>query len=108
MVELDPGNTAITEEAVRVAGLSQVEVITADAALTDYYRDMVPADVVLVRGLFGNISDEDIEHTVDTCRQLCRTGGVVIWTRHLERPCPCWSCREFSRQRARQPQADLD
>ncbi|GII67199.1 hypothetical protein Skr01_72840 [Sphaerisporangium krabiense] len=111
LVELDPGNTAIAEEAVRVAGLSQVEVITADAALTDHYRDVVPADVVLICGLFGNITDEGIERTVDTCRQLCKTGGVVIWTRHRVKPdrvpliCRWFEDRGFDREWLSEPDA---
>ncbi|WP_345461208.1 class I SAM-dependent methyltransferase family protein [Actinoallomurus oryzae] len=57
LVELDERNTALASAAVRAAGLDQVEVLTGDAALTDHYRGMVPADVVLVCGLFGNITD---------------------------------------------------
>lgn len=86
LVELDPRNTAFAMEMVRAAGLQQVEVVTADASLTDHYRGMVPADLVLVCGVFGNITDEDIERTVDACSQLCRTGGTVIWTRHRAAP----------------------
>jgi SAM-dependent methyltransferase len=82
MVELDPRNTAIAEGAARAAGLARVEVVTADASLTDHYLDMAPADLVLVCGVFGNITDEDIRRTVGFCTQLCTTGGTVIWTRH--------------------------
>ncbi|WP_220448215.1 class I SAM-dependent methyltransferase [Nonomuraea diastatica] len=86
LVELDPRNTALAEETARASGLGQVEVITADAALTDHYQGMAPADIVLVCGVFGNITDEDVERTVGTCTQLCRTGGTVIWTRHRRPP----------------------
>jgi hypothetical protein len=86
LVELDARNAALAEEGFRAAGLHQVEVVTADASLTDHYRGMVPADLVLVCGVFGNISDEDIERTIDSCSQLCRTGGTVIWTRHRGAP----------------------
>jgi hypothetical protein len=86
LVELDAWNTALAEERSRAAGLRQVDVVTADASLTDHYRGMVPADLVLVCGVFGNISDEDIERTIDACSQLCQTGGTVIWTRHRRAP----------------------
>ncbi|MFG1820504.1 class I SAM-dependent methyltransferase [Kribbella sp. NPDC049174] len=86
LVELDPRSTAVAEESIRVAGLSGVEVLQGDAALVDHYRDLVPADVVLVCGVFGNIVDADIERTVDTCRQLTKSGGTVIWTRHRGEP----------------------
>ncbi|MEV4067184.1 hypothetical protein [Nonomuraea dietziae] len=81
-MELDPRNAAIAQQAATTAGLSQVEVMTADAALTDCYQGMAPADLVLACGIFGNITDEDIERTVDYCSQLCDTGTTIIWTRH--------------------------
>lgn len=81
LVELDARNTALAEQRARAAGLSHVEVVTADASLIDQYKDMAPADLVLVCGVFGNITAEDIERTVAACTQLCSTGGSVIWTR---------------------------
>ncbi|MFG1809545.1 class I SAM-dependent methyltransferase [Streptomyces sp. NPDC049040] len=104
LVELDARNTERARAGARAAGLPQVEVVTADASLTDHYRDMVPADLVLVCGVFGNITDEDIERTVDSCSQLCRTGGTVIWTRHRGAPdrvpliCEWFEARGFERQ----------
>jgi len=86
LVELDPRNTAFAEESARAAGLRQVEVVTADASRTEQYSGLTPADLVLVCGVFGNISDEDIKRTVGTCAQLCQTGGTVIWTRHRRDP----------------------
>lgn len=83
LVELDARNTSAAEE--HAAGLS-VEVVTGDAARTDHYLGMVPADLVLVCGVFGNITDDDIRRTVGFCTQLCRTGGTVVWTRHREAP----------------------
>ncbi|WP_377273221.1 class I SAM-dependent methyltransferase family protein [Peterkaempfera sp. SMS 1(5)a] len=86
LVELDPRNTAAAAERARRAGLQQVEVVTGDAALIDQYQDLAPAELVLVCGVFGNITDADIEHTVAACSQLCTTGGTVIWTRHRAAP----------------------
>jgi hypothetical protein len=37
---------------------------------------MVPADLVLAWGVFGNITDEDIERTIEACTQVCRSGGT--------------------------------
>jgi hypothetical protein len=81
LVELDPRNADVARQAARAAGLPQVEVVTGDAALTDAYAGMVPADLVLVCGVFGNITDADIERTVGYCAQLCVRGGTVVWTR---------------------------
>jgi len=42
---------------------------------------IVPADLVLACGVFGNISDADIGRTIATLPQMTRAGGTVIWTR---------------------------
>lgn len=86
LVELDPRNTAAARERADRAGLQQVEIVTGDASLIDHYKDLVPADLVLVCGVFGNITDPDIERTVAACKQLCTTDGTVIWTRHRRAP----------------------
>jgi Putative methyltransferase len=81
LVELDPRNAEAARQAARAAGLSRVEVVTGDAALTDLYAGMTPADLVLACGVFGNMTDEDVERTVGYCTQLCARGGTVVWTR---------------------------
>ncbi|OLB76438.1 MAG: methyltransferase [Actinobacteria bacterium 13_2_20CM_2_71_6] len=86
LIELDPRNAGIATQAAKDAGLSQVEVRIGDAALVDHYADLVPADLVLVCGVFGNITDEDIRATVAACTQLCATAGTVVWTRHRRAP----------------------
>ncbi|MFF3390171.1 class I SAM-dependent methyltransferase [Streptomyces sp. NPDC002669] len=86
LVELDARNTAAASATARRADLDQVEVVTGDASLIDQYRGMAPADLVLVCGVFGNITDSDIEHTIGACNQLCKTGGTVIWTRNRAAP----------------------
>lgn len=86
MVELDPRNVAIALDGVAATGLSTVEVVTGDAAVTDAYAGAVPADLVLCCGVFGNISHEDIAHTVATLPQLCAPEAVVVWTRHRGEP----------------------
>ncbi|MBO0867155.1 MAG: methyltransferase domain-containing protein [Micromonosporaceae bacterium] len=86
LVELDPRNTAVARQAAAADNLSTVEVRTADAALIDEYLDLAPADVVLLCGLFGNITDEDIRHTIRHTASLVRRGGTVIWTRHRDAP----------------------
>lgn len=104
LVELDPRNASYVEETARAAGLDQVDVLTADASLIDHYRDLAPADLVLICGVFGNISDEDIERTIDASTQLCQSGGTVIWTRHREAPdlvpqiCSWFEVRGFTRE----------
>jgi Putative methyltransferase len=81
LVELDKRNAAIARESAAAAGLDQVEVVTGDAALTDQYADLVPADLGLVCGVFGNLTDANVERTIGYCTQLCASGGTVVWTR---------------------------
>lgn len=81
LVELDPTNAAAAEASARAAGLTGVRVLQADAALTNNYRDAVPADIVLACGIFGNITDEDIERVVRAMPQFCAHGATVLWTR---------------------------
>jgi hypothetical protein len=47
---------------------------------------MLPVDVLLLCGIFGNVSDRDIRRTVQAAPTLCRAGATVIWTRHRRPP----------------------
>jgi hypothetical protein len=82
LVELDPELAA----AARARAPQQVEVVAGDASLTDQYDGMVPAELVLLCGIFGNITNDDIQRTIAAGPQLCRTGATVIWTRHRGDP----------------------
>ncbi|MCW3845318.1 class I SAM-dependent methyltransferase [Micromonospora yasonensis] len=86
LVELDPRNADVARRAAAEAGLTGVEVVVGDAACTDQYADLVPADLVLVCGVFGNIADADVRSTVRHCAALCATDGTVFWTRHRRAP----------------------
>ncbi len=84
LVELDPVNAEFA--AARAAPFPGVEVVCGDAAETDVYVGAVPAEVVLVCGVFGNIVDVDIERTIAMLPQFCTRDAVVIWTRHRREP----------------------
>lgn len=86
LVELDECNVAVAREAVRAAGLNHVEVVCADAGLSETYLRAVPADLVLLAGVFGNISEADVRQTVAALPQLCAPGATVIWTRTRREP----------------------
>ena len=86
LVELDPRNVEVARASAVRTGLTQVEVLEGDAAVSDIYAPFVPADIVLACGIFGNIADQDIERTVRNLSMLCQTGGSVIWTRHRNEP----------------------
>jgi SAM-dependent methyltransferase len=86
LVELDPELAARARRRAAALDLDAVDVVTGDAALTDHYLALVPADLVLVCGVFGNIDAADIERTIGHCAALCRPGGTVVWTRNRREP----------------------
>jgi hypothetical protein len=86
LVERDPTLADGARAWARELGCDGVEVITGDAAETSVYAGVAPGDVVMVCGVFGNLSDFDIQRTIAALPQLCRTGGSVIWTRHRRAP----------------------
>jgi Methyltransferase domain len=86
LIEFDPELAGVAARSARAAGLAGVEVVIGDAGLTEHVRGVAPADLVLLCGVFGNLTDDDIKATVEHCDQLCRPGGSVIWTRHRKDP----------------------
>ena len=86
LVESDAHNAGVARRAAAEHGLSQAEVRQADASLVASFADALPADVLLLCGIFGNVSDHDIRRIVTAAPALCRTGATVIWTRHRRPP----------------------
>jgi len=87
LVELSPDLVRCAGQRAEAAGVSgQVTVVEGDAAQSHLYADLVPAQVVLVCGVFGNISHDDIAATVAALPGFCAPGASVIWTRHRRPP----------------------
>lgn len=86
LVELDPTLAARARHAIAAAGLAGLEVREGDAGSTSAYDGAAPADLVLVCGVFGNVTDDDIRATVEALPSLCAEGATVIWTRHRRPP----------------------
>lgn len=86
LIELDPENVRVACVTAADEGLTSVEVVEGDASISDTYEPFAPADVVLVCGIFGNVSDADVEHTVRTISMLCKPGAAIVWTRHRREP----------------------
>jgi hypothetical protein len=85
LVELHPAIAQQARDRAAAAGLQQVEVLTADAGAPDVYSAAVPADLLLLVGIFGNISNNDVLRTVRAAPQLCRAGATVLWSRGRSR-----------------------
>ena len=86
LVELDPELAARARVAAAAAVGADVEVVEADAGCTDAYAGAVPADLVLLCGVFGNVDDADIARTVAAAPMLCAPGATLVWTRHRNAP----------------------
>jgi hypothetical protein len=86
LVEQDPRNAALARRGAAGAGLSRVEVREADAGRVASFADALPADVLLLCGIFGNVSEEDIRRTATAAPALCAPGATVLWTRHRRPP----------------------
>ncbi len=85
LIEFDPRNAAVAREPA--AGVdADVAVVCGDAGVTAAYAGAVPADLVLLAGVLGNISDDGVRTTVTVLPQLCAPGATVIWTRTRRAP----------------------
>ena len=82
LVELDARNAT----AAREHAPSGVEVVQGDAGTTDACAGAVPADLLLLCGIFGNVADADIRRTAHAVPSLCAPAAAVIWTRSTHAP----------------------
>jgi hypothetical protein len=86
LVELDERNVAAARARIAEAGLPMVTVVAGDAGITGSYAEAVPANVILLCGVFGSLTDEDIERTVASLPALAAPAAQVIWTAHRSAP----------------------
>jgi hypothetical protein len=87
LVEQDPALVRFARTRAEAAGVGdRITVIEGDASQSHLYAEVVPADVVLVCGVFGNITAADITRTIHAMSGWCSPGGQVIWTRHRRPP----------------------
>lgn len=85
LIEIDPTNAAVARRRIAHLGLA-LTVVESDAGTTDAYAGLVPADLLLLSGIMGNITAADCERLVHVSRQLCAPGATVIWTRGAQDP----------------------
>jgi hypothetical protein len=86
LLELDASIASRAAQAVSAAGLAGVRVRCCDAGTTSAFADAVPADLVLLCGVLGNLSEADIRRLLGALPQLCRAHATVIWTRSRRPP----------------------
>ncbi len=85
LIELLPENFAVARQRVATLGVD-LEVVEADASVSEAYAAHAPADLVLLSGCMGNISASDSERLVRFSPALCRPGATVVWTRGAQEP----------------------
>lgn len=81
LVEQDEDLARRALEAATSRRLSAVEVRCADAGGPSSFADLLPVDVLLLCGIFGNIDHEQVKEVIDVVPQMLVNGGFVIWTR---------------------------
>lgn len=86
LFEIDPENVAFGENLVSHYRLNNVNYVIGDASITSVYKEFVPTDILMLCGIFGNVSQADIKTTLKAATTLLVRGGVVIWTRHRGEP----------------------
>jgi ubiquinone/menaquinone biosynthesis C-methylase UbiE len=86
LVEIDSRLAQESERTASDRGLRNVTVVNGDASSLRIYKNVIPADLILLCGIFGNISNEDIRNIIESLAQLSKRGTRVIWTRNLRNP----------------------
>jgi hypothetical protein len=86
LIEREPALVDRAKAAMDRERLDGLEAVCGDAALSSNYAGAIPADLVTACGIFGNISDDDVQGLVGAMCVLCARDGSVIWTRHRRRP----------------------
>lgn len=86
LIESDPTLARRASEAAADAGLGSVQVRRRDAGALASFSDVVPVDVLMLCGVFGNLEPTAVKAVVDAIPWLVSFGGFVIWTRGGSEP----------------------
>lgn len=86
LVEKTEGLAEAAKARALSAGLSRVSIVLGDAGDPAVFIDHLPVNLLLLCGIFGNISTEDIKTTIASVPSLLAPGGFVIWTRGNQEP----------------------
>ncbi|MBD2567951.1 class I SAM-dependent methyltransferase family protein [Anabaena lutea] len=83
LVEINPQLVERGRATIESLGLTkQIEFINGDATAADNYVGAVPADIVIVCGIFGNLADEnELNRLLGNLSFLSKKGAFVLWTR---------------------------
>jgi hypothetical protein len=84
LVESNWNSVAIGVRHAASAGLEKsVNFLCGDATLNVTYKNIAPAEIVLLCGVWGHVAANQRALLVDGIASLCKFEGAVIWTRGL-------------------------
>jgi hypothetical protein len=86
LIEAHPALAAQARAVADRDGLDGVEVVCGDAAEPASYVGAIPADLIVVCGVFGNVSDNDVRRLIAALPRMCAARADVVWTRHRRPP----------------------
>lgn len=86
LVELDPTLAARSRRGAQAARLPGVEVRCRDAGAVESFLDVLPVNLLMLCGIFGNIDHPQVKTVIEFIPNLVREGGFVIWTRGESEP----------------------
>lgn len=98
LVEREPQLASSGRVQAARLGLHAVEFVAGDASKTRAFAGAVPADLVLVCGVFGNIGDADVQGTIAHLPELCARNATVVWTRGRFEPDLTPAIRDWFRE----------
>ncbi len=81
LVENDEVLAAAAKARASALGLHDVTVMVGDAGEVQTFAARLPVDLLLLCGVFGNISTGDVQVTVAAAPGMLKPGGTLIWTR---------------------------
>lgn len=80
IVELSPDLAETARQRAARIG-ADIEVVCADAGDPRNAVGAIPADLVLLVGIMGNISEDDILYLAGISASFCAPGAYLIWSR---------------------------
>jgi hypothetical protein len=83
LVEINPQLVERGRATIESLGLTkQIDFINGDATAAVNYVGAVPADIVIVCGIFGNLADEnELNRLLGNLSFLSKKGAFILWTR---------------------------
>ncbi len=80
LIEINPDLTRAARERIARLG-SPLEMLEMDATDPNAAAAHIPADIVILAGIFSNIAETDNEPFAAAATSFCAPGALLIWTR---------------------------